>query len=284
MNNKPWLFITLLLIAMTLIPLGDTAGKLLMQQGVTPTFVAWSRLFLGALLLLPLSRIRFSEISVLFDWRVLLRATFFICAVSCILKAVQTEDIATAFGAFFIGPIISYFVAAFLLKEKITLVRSSLLIIGFTGVLLVTKPGFGLTPGLAIAVLGGCFYGAMLVANRWLSDTFRPKLILLSTLILGSIVLFPFTINEIPTLNTELSLLIFLSSIASAIGNLLIIEASRKLSATTVAPFVYFQLVAATFFSVTVFNKLPDTLSLIGLAILVSSGFASYFIASRDKT
>ncbi len=273
----------MILLAMTLIPLGDTAGKLLMQQGVTPIYVAWSRFVIGAICLLPFSGLKLSELRHFLDLRLLIRAALFIGAVSSILTAVKTESIANVFGAFFIGPILSYFIAAIFLKEPITLVRSILLFIGFGGALLVIKPGFDMSTGMIYAVMAGTFYGFFLVTNRWLAGTFRPRLILISTLVIGSFVLTPFGIKEMPELNMNLSLLILLSSLCSAIGNLLIIEASRQLPASVIAPFVYIQLVAATFFGVVVFNTWPDQLSLIGLITLILAGMSSFLIANREK-
>ncbi|MFT5520351.1 MAG: drug/metabolite transporter (DMT)-like permease [Enterobacterales bacterium] len=282
MTKDKVLLIIMILLGMTLIPLGDTAGKLLMQAGVSPLFVAWSRLFMGFLVILPLSGIKLSEVSLTFNWRLLLRAGLFLCAVTLILKAVETESIANVFGAFFIGPIISYFLAALVLKEEITLLRSTLLLIGFAGALMVIKPGFGMTQGMGLAALSGCFYGCFLVTNRWLAGSFRPRFILLTTLFSGSIVLAPLGIAAIPEFNLHISGLLLISALASAFGNLIIIEANRKLPASVVAPFVYTQLIAATFFSIVVFDSWPDILSLIGLSILFISGLAS-FILSNNK-
>lgn len=282
-SSNKWLLIPMILLAMTLIPLGDTAGKLIMQDGVSPVFVTWSRALIGALCLLPFSGLKLSELPLFFNWRIILRALLFVGAVTCIMTAVETEALANVFGAFFIGPILAYFLAALLLKENITKLRSMLLFIGFIGVLMVIKPGFGMTKGIAFAVFAGCFYGCLLVTNRWLAGTYRPRFILVSTLIIGALVQTPFSISSIPSLSTNLCLLVLLSAISSALGNLLIIQANRNLPASVVAPFVYFQLIAATIFGYAVFNDLPDDISLIGLLILLVSGFASFFISNKEK-
>ena len=282
-SSNKWLLIPMILLGMTLIPLGDTAGKLMLQQGVSPIFVTWSRALIGALFILPFSGLKLSEFSLFFDWRIILRALLFVGAVTAIMVSIKTEPLANVFGAFFIGPILSYFLAALLLKEKITKLRSLLLFIGFFGTLLVIKPGFGMTTGMAFAVLAGCFYGGMLVANRWLMGSYRSRFILVSSLIIGAIVQTPFVIDSIPTLNVDISLLVLWSAVSSAIGNLLILEGNRRLAASVVAPFVYFQLVAATFFGYKVFNDLPDMISLLGIIILIISGFASFFLSNREK-
>ncbi len=274
----------MILLGMSLIPLGDTAGKLMTQQGVSPIFITWTRALIGALFILPFSGIKLEELKHFLNWRIILRALLFVAAVTCIMISIRTEPLANAFGAFFIGPIFSYFLAALLLKEKISKFRSVLLFIGFFGTLLVIKPGFGMTMGMGFAVLAGFFYGGMLVANRWLTGMYRSRFILLSSLSIGAIVQTPFVIDSIPELNLNITLLVLLSAIASAIGNLLILEGNRRLPASVVAPFVYTQLIAATFYGYVVFNDLPDTLSFLGLVILLVSGFASFFLSNKERT
>ena len=146
------------------------------------------------------------------------------------------------------------------------------------GALLVIKPGFGMTAGMGYASLGGLFYGCMLVANRWLAGIYRPRFILISTLIFGTIVLAPFSVDSIPSLNKQISLLILLSALSSAIGNLLIIEANRRLPASVIAPFVYFQLIGALFLGWLIFDTWPDSWGMLGLGLLIISGFGSAFL------
>jgi drug/metabolite transporter (DMT)-like permease len=280
-SSNKFLLIAMILLAMTCIPLGDTAGKLMIQAGAEPHFVVWSRLLIGALVLLPMSRLSFSELPLILSWRLLLRAGLFLIPLSCILKALQTEDLANVFGAFFLGPIVAYFVAGVVLKERVTLLRSILLIIGFGGVLLVVKPGFGMTFGLMISVIGGVFYGIYMVANRWLAGHYRPRLILISTLLVGSVVMSPFGLTSVPELTTSMMSFILLSALASAAGNLMILEASRRLPAGIVAPFIYTQLLAATVFGFLVFGTLPDLISLIGLGVIISSGILAFFAAQK---
>ena len=276
------MLLAMILLGMSLIPIGDSAGKLLTEMDVSPVFVAWSRLLVGFLFILPFSSLVRTEIKHLFDWRMLLRAALFTSAIFCMISALKTEPIANVFGIFFIGPIVAYFLAAAVLKERITLLRSVLLFIGFAGVVLVVKPGVGITTGMLFALIAGICYGCMLVANRWLAGLFRPRLILLSTLLAGSIALTPAGIESIPqTIDSRIIWLVLVSSIASALGNLIIIEANRRLDANIVAPFVYSQLVAAAILGVFLFNEWPDGYSLIGLAIIFTSGILSFVLSNR---
>jgi drug/metabolite transporter (DMT)-like permease len=148
---------------------------------------------------------------------------------------------------------------------------------------MVIKPGFGMTPGLGFATLSGVFYGSLLVATRWLAGTYRPHLILLSTLLTGAVVLLPFGAGALPPVDMRITMLMLVSALGSAFGNLIIIKVSQKLPASVVAPFVYTQLIAATFFSVLVFDSWPDALSLSGLVVLFISGLASFTIATPGR-
>jgi len=266
----------LMFIAMSLIPMGDTAGKLLVtQHGFNPFFLAWSRFGLGALMVMTFLPRGQLDPRLFLDWRIWLRGLLITAGISSILTALQTEALPTVFGAFFVGPILSFFLSAWLLKEPITHKQTALLLLGFCGVLLVVKPGFGMTPGLGFAVLAGLFYGSYLTANRWLAHAAPPRALLLSHLMIGALVLAPLGLAHIPTFTPQITALTLFSALASMAGNLLLIVAYRMAPASTLAPFVYFQLIAATILGWAVFNDWPDAVTLIGLALLISTGIGS---------
>lgn len=270
----------LVFTAMCLIVTGDTAGKVMTQGGVAPSFIAWSRFAIAAAVLLPFSGLRWAELRSLLDWRVLLRAGLIAAGISCILTALRTEPIANVFGAFFIGPVVAYILSVLLLDEKVSKRRSMLLALGFAGVMLVVRPGFGAGPGMAMALLAGCFYGGYLVATRWLAGEFRPRFLLISQLIVGAVVLMPTGVVALPVdVDLRLVGLIGLSALASAAGNYLLVTVSRTTPATAIVPLVYTQLIAATLAGVMVFGIWPDPLALIGLGVILLSGLASLWLS-----
>lgn len=269
----------LMFIAMSLIPIGDTAGKLLgAVHGLNPFFIAWSRFGLGALMVLTFLPRSQLDPRLFLDWRIWLRGLLITCGISSILTALQTEALPNVFGAFFIGPILSYFLSAWLLKERISNMQTALLLLGFGGVMLVVKPGFGMSTGLGFAVLAGVFYGCFLTANRWLAHAVRPRALLFSHLAIGTVLLTLPGLAHLPAFTTEIAGLTVLSAFASMAGNGLLIVAYRMAPASKLAPFVYFQLFAATLLGWAVFNDLPDALAVVGLVILILSGIGSTVI------
>ncbi len=270
----------LMLLAMSLIPAGDTAGKLLGEAGVAPAFTAWSRFALGAAMILPFV-LHLTRPAIFADWRVWLRGLLLAGGIVSILTALRTEPIANVFGAFFLGPILAYVLSAWLLNEGFSRARMVLLGIGFLGVLLVVRPGFGMTPGLGFAVMAGVFYGGFLTASRWLSDIAHPGALLLSQLVVGALVLAPFGLTAWPELEPRILALTLGSTLGSMLGNLCLILALRMAPASGLAPFVYTQLIAATVLGWAVFDALPDALTLTGLAVLVVSGLATLALRAR---
>jgi len=283
-SNFPLKSAGLIALAMTMIVGGDAAAKILVADGMSPFFAAWARFALGVVLILPFSGLRLSELKFLLNWRVILRAVLIVGGISSILTALKTEPMANVFGAFFVGPIVSYFLSALLLGEKITWMRTGLLAVCFAGVFMVVKPGFGMTSGIAMALLAGAFHGSYLVATRWLANDYRPRFLVISQLIIGAIVLLPLVATApIPAFSNGFIWLISISALGSALGNLLIVRVNRTTPASAVAPMIYSQLLAATVIGFLVFNDWPDGLSLIGLVIILASGLSSFWLAGRGR-
>lgn len=283
-------FASLLRVAMvvfgatTLVVCGDTAGKILTGMGVEPFFVAWSRFAIAAVVLLPFSGLQGAELRALLRWPVILRAVLIAAAISSILTALKTEPIANVFGAFFIGPIVSYVLAVLFLGERVTRARTAYLLLGFAGVMLVVKPGFGATAGIGFALLAGCFYGTYLAATRWAAGSYRPRFLLISQLMIGAVLLTPMGLGtDLPQMDAWLWGLILISALGSAAGNYLLVRANRMADASIIAPLVYTQLISATVFGVIFFSDLPDSLGLLGLALIAVSGFGSLVTAHRHK-
>jgi drug/metabolite transporter (DMT)-like permease len=266
--------ILIMLLAMSMIPAGDSAGKLLTGfHGVSPLFVAWSRFVLGALLVLPfLPAGAMSLIRIPAVW---FRAAFLAGGITCIQTALQTADVATVFAAFFIGPLFSYVLAIFFLKERVTPLRSLLILLGFCGVLLVVRPGPQMEPGLLWALAAGLFYGAFLTMSRALTGIAMPLALVFSQLFIPALLMLPFGLLALPQPTAAVAGLTLASAAFSMFGNLLLLYAYRIASATQLAPLVYFQLIAAVLLGWFLFGNLPDGYTWAGLALIIGAGLAS---------
>lgn len=282
MERSILLAVALMSVGMLLIPLGDTAGKLMTSAGIAPFFVAWTRYLIGLVVLLPFALHR-DAIRLLSNWRIWLRSAIQVVTISTILTALQTEPIANVFAAFFLGPMVSYVLSVTLLKEHASAMRFILLAIGLVGVLLVVKPGFGMTPGLAWAAFSGICYGMFLTASRWVAPLGKPVHLLITQLFIGTVLLTPLGLLNLPTITPSLMGLVTWSAIASMLGNLLLVFAYSRAGASVLAPFVYIQLIGATTYGWFVFGNWPDGLSALGLVVIFVSGFATLFLRKPKR-
>jgi drug/metabolite transporter (DMT)-like permease len=270
-------------LAMTLIVGGDAAATLLTSAGFPQTFVAWTRFALAAVLLAPLCGLGRTDLREFTNWRLYLRAALIVGGIVSILTALQTEPMANVFAGFFVGPVVSYFLSALLLGERITLIRTILLLLSFAGVLLVVRPGFGMTSGMGFAILAGCFHGSYLVATRWLAGDYRPRFLLFSQLLIGAVLLSPFALSQTPQMTLPFLGLITISALGSAGGNFLLVMVNRTTPAGVVAPLIYSQLLAAMVIGWLVFGQWPDGPSLVGLAVIIIAGVSSVWFAKQGR-
>ena len=271
----------LMVAAACLIPLGDAVAKFAHETYDVPiTFMAWSRFALGAVLIAPFALRRSVTLSELVVGSVLLRGVLISATVWFILQAVSREDIATAYGAFFIAPLVSFVMAVIFLRERPGALRVTLVCLGFLGVLLVVQPSFSISVGILLALFSGLCYGSFLTISRFLAGHHRPMAMLWAQLIVGGIVMAPFGTDLGETrIAAGLWICVMISAATSAGANLMMVEAYRRVQATRLAPLIYTQLIAATLYGILFFSTLPGLWALLGLGLLIISGFAALLIS-----
>jgi drug/metabolite transporter (DMT)-like permease len=270
----------IMLLAMSFIPAGDTASKVLTSElGVAPIFVVWSRFVIGGLILLPFTWS--AGLAVWRDWRVWFRSALIAAGISCITMALQKAPLADVFGAFFIGPMVSFVLSVWLLKERVRGVQILLVIVGFVGVLLIVRPGLEASSGLEWAVLAGCFYGSFLTASRWLAGSVALSGLMITQMVGPILLTTPFVIGDIPEMTPQIAKLTAISAVGSMLGNMLMLLAYRMQEATKLAPFVYFQLISAVLLGWAIFGDLPGVYVIAGMALIIAAGSASAVFQSR---
>ncbi len=285
MSGTPLVHVlALTFFAVSCVVLGDTAGKLAIEQGTHPYVVAWSRFAMAALVLLAATGFAFPDRKMLGDVRVWLRALAIAGGISFILHALKTEAIADVYGAFFIGPVVSYILAIAILRERPSALRNVLMAFGFVGVLLVVQPGFGGGFGMVFALAAGGCYGVYLAVTRSVAGQYDPLKLLVSQLVIGAIVLAPLGLSApVPPLTLPVGLLLAGSALASGFGNYLLVRVNQNAEASLVAPLVYTQLITATLVSGWLFAEWPNAVAFAGLALILFSGLGSLWGFYRTR-
>lgn len=181
--------------------------------------------------------------------------------------------VADAIALLYVYPFLVTAFAPFALGEKVPAIAWVGVAGGFAGVLIIMKPGFdGVNVHALWAVLCGCCVAAQLTINRKLAGvagviTTATFGALVGTIVLGLAV--PFFWQAV---SLQAVLLILLLGAVTAFNQSLLLAAFARAEASTLAPFGYFEIVAAVVVGFLWFGDFPDAVAWTGIAIIIVSG------------
>ena len=193
--------------------------------------------------------------------------------------AFVTIPFAEAYSLVFLMPFFITVLSVLLLKEKVEVIRWTMLGLGFLGVMLVVRPGFRELELGHLAALCCAFFGATtttvlrIIAPR----EKRVSLIALPALyliVVNAILMVP----EFVMPNLQQFGLLALSGAFIGIGHLLLIGATRNAPASQIAPIQYVQIVWAIGLGAYFFAEHPDLIAYFGMSIVVLSGLINVFV------
>lgn len=182
----------------------------------------------------------------------------------------------------FSTPLMVAVLAGPMLGEWIGWRRWLAILVGFAGVMLVTRPGAGGIPTAALySVASAVFYALYIVTTRLLSHSDPTDTTLFYSNLVGALAMLPVLpfVWSAPDSPWVLFLLVVFGAFAS-FGHYLLIAAHRLAPASALAPFMYTQLIWATGFGYLVFGDVPNNWTLTGALILIASGL---YLLHRER-
>jgi drug/metabolite transporter (DMT)-like permease len=187
-----------------------------------------------------------------------------------------------ALAILFSTPFMVAILAGPILGEWIGWRRWLAILVGFAGVLLVTRPGIGGVHWAALySVASAVFYALYIVATRVLSRSDPSDTTLFYSNLVGAVAMLP--VLPFVWQTPDDPFIIFLMVVFGAFGSFghyLLIVAHRLAPASVLAPFMYSQLVWATGFGYFVFGDVPNRWTLAGAAVVVASGL---YLLHRER-
>ena len=237
--------------------------------------ITWARYFFTVVFTLPIMFFFFKKQLVWSDKPKLqiLRGLILLSANICFFYAISIISLAKALTLAFIAPLIVTAFSPLLLGEKVGLRRWTAVIIGFTGSLIVIRPGFVEINFASLSALGtGFLYGFYLIITRKLSTSDNPLLTLLITGAVGAILVslvIPFYWVK-PTFN-QWSLMAGIG-IFACVGHIFLILSLKYADASKLAPLGYTEIIPNVMIGYYFFNELPDYWTYLGLFIIILSG------------
>ena len=222
----------------------------------------------------------------------LLRGALMLTAFMCFYVALAGTSLTTATALFFTAPFFITLLSIPLLGEQVGLRRFASIGVGFAGVLIVLRPDtadfsyYDLLP-----ILAALFYSACQLMVRVAKMTEPPALMSLyasvAFVVLGSLSglalsNFDFAVDADASAQFLLRawslpdaadlLLLAMTGLTSALGFMCSSNAYQREQASRISPFEYVMIVWVTLLSYLVWSELPDAMTLLGIAMIVTSG------------
>jgi drug/metabolite transporter (DMT)-like permease len=169
-----------------------------------------------------------------------------------------------------------------MLGDRVGWRRWSAIGVGFAGVLLVARPGFGgIQPAALLSVAAVFCYGTYMIATRILARTDSNETTLFYSNMVGVAVMcvvvpFVWSTPHDPWIIT----LMVLSGAFGSVGHYLLIMAHRLAPPAVLAPFLYTQIVWVIALGFMAFGDLPNRWTLAGAGVVVASGL---YILHRER-
>jgi len=154
--------------------------------------------------------------------------------------------------------------------------------VGFIGVLLVARPGYGgIHPAALISLAAAVCYAAYSITTRLLSRTDSNETTLFYSNLVGAAAMLPVMpfVWTTPSDPVVIAVMIVCGAFGT-VGHYLLIMAHRLAPPAVLAPFIYTQIVWVIILGYAVFADLPNRWTLAGAAVVVASGL---YILHRER-
>ena len=261
----------------------DGSAKWLVQS-VPVLMVVWLRFLtqtiLASALLFPIRGMALVRTRHL-RWH-LARGLMFVAMTGMNFWALQYLQLTVTASIFFLAPILVALASAPLLGEKLDARRWAAILIGFGGVLVIVRPGSeSFHPAMLLSMVNAVLYAVFNMMTRKLAAYDPPETIQFLPAVVACVVLAPFALStwQSPPGWFEW-LLLCLMGVFGGTGHYLLAMAHRYAPASTLAPFLYQQILYMALFGYLVFGSVPDKEVWIGAAIVIASGL---YLFSRER-
>ena len=253
----------------------DTTGKYLLHH-MHPLQVVWVR-YTGAFLLALLFLNPVTRPGMLVTrrpWLQVGRSALLLLSTALNFFALQFLQLDEALSILFSTPFIVAVLCGPLLGEWVGWRRWIAIGVGFLGVLLVARPGFGgLHPAALLSLGSAVCYSLYSISTRVLARSDSSETTLFYSNLVGALAMLPIVpfVWSMPSSWFVIVLMVVIGAFGS-FGHYLLIRGHRLAPASVLAPFIYTQLVWTTTLGFLVFGDVPHRWTVVGGLIVVGSG------------
>jgi drug/metabolite transporter (DMT)-like permease len=268
--------IGLMCAAIAFFALLDTSAKYLVTVAAAPLFQAvWVRFLahiaLNAAIFGPrtfVQSLRTRHIGLQ-----ILRGGFLFASTALNFAALQYLQLDQSVTIFFLTPFLVAVLAGPLLGEWIGWRRLLAVLVGFSGVILVLRPGFGGVHWAVIysfaATLSYAFYTLL---TRYLARYDASAVTQVYSPLVGAVAMAPLGLSVWTWPDLTTWLLMLSTGLYGGIGHYLLILAYRRAPAPVLAPFTYVSLIFQAVLGYLIFSDIPSGWTIAGGTVIIASG------------
>jgi drug/metabolite transporter (DMT)-like permease len=213
---------------------------------------------------------------------VVLRSLCLVVSSLVFAMGLKSIALAEATSIVFTGPLLLMFAGRAFLKETIGWLGWVAAALGFTGVLLVVRPGGGVDlTGAMLVAISSALSAVYHLMSRTLARTETTGAMLVYANVIGAIV-FGSTVPGLwpdEGLNAQQIVLLLVSGVLAGVGHFMITAAYRYAPASLLAPANYVQLLWTVLLGLVVFGTVPDALAGLGMVAIAGAGLLTAFRA-----
>ncbi|MAZ99480.1 MAG: EamA family transporter [Rhodospirillaceae bacterium] len=273
-ENRALSGIGLAILAGFLFVSSDTIVKLVREE-LPVAMVVWGRFIMHLLIMfilfpgkkiIPLLKVNNPKM-------IIGRGLLLLTCTCLFFTAIGYIGLAEANSIMFVSPFFVVALSIPLLGEKVGLRRWTAVLVGFLGIIIVLRPGFQDIHWAYFLIVGCAFFFALFtIITRTLSFTETATSMWFYTALVGTIgsssVVWLYWVTPSPM---QWLMLLIIGAIGGG-SHYIVIKAYNRAAASLLAPFQYIQILWATIYGLLVFNNFPDSWTLLGTAIIITSG------------
>jgi len=210
------------------------------------------------------------------------RAALILLATGAFFTALRFMPIADAIAIFFVEPFVLTLFGAAFLGEQIGWRRLLACTVGFAGAMLVIRPSFAEFGLVALFPLcTAVSFALYMILTRRTARALHPVAVQAWTALAASALILPVLVvfqgSNIQPFDPVMPQGIFWAYLAgvgiiATATHLMVSAALRFAPAATIAPLQYLEIISATALGYFIFADLPDSQTLLGIAIIIASG------------
>ena len=256
------------------------------QEDVNVYVAGFFRFFLGLVIILPyIIKKKDAVLKTTHFKQHFLRAILGLPAMLLYFSALVLLPIEKLTAISFVVPLIVTILAVFFLGEKIYIYRTLALILGFSGMLVIIRPGFiDISIGVYMVLFSALLWSINIIITKKISKDDSAITILAYQSIFMSLLSFFIVLFfwEMPSLKTFIYLI--LAAMCGTVLHLTLNHAFKLVDVSMTQPYSFLNLVFASIIGYFVFDEIPDLYTWIG-ALIIFTGvlIISYREMKLDK-